>query len=43
MDEAAEVLAISLATAERDWTAARLWLRRRLRSTAPHGSLHRDS
>lgn len=32
--EAAEVLGISRATAERDWTAARLWLRRRL-SSAP--------
>lgn len=43
MDEAAEVLAISLATAERDWTAARLWLRRRLRSAAPHAPLHPES
>jgi RNA polymerase sigma factor (TIGR02999 family) len=30
MAEAAEVLGRSLATVERDWTAARLWLRRRL-------------
>lgn len=30
MPEAAEVLGVSLATAERDWMAARLWLRRRL-------------
>jgi RNA polymerase sigma factor (TIGR02999 family) len=28
--EAAEVQGVSVATAERDWTAARLWLRRRL-------------
>ena len=32
--EAAEVLGVSLATAERDWTAARHWLRRRLESLA---------
>lgn len=31
-DEAAEVLGISVATVERDWHAARLWLRRRLQS-----------
>jgi RNA polymerase sigma factor (TIGR02999 family) len=30
--EAAEVLGVSRATLERDWTAARLWLRRRLSS-----------
>jgi RNA polymerase sigma factor (TIGR02999 family) len=30
MVEAAQVLGVSLATLERDWTAARLWLRRRL-------------
>lgn len=30
MPEAAEVLDVSLATVERDWTAARLWLQRRL-------------
>ncbi|HEX7087976.1 MAG TPA: sigma-70 family RNA polymerase sigma factor [Vicinamibacterales bacterium] len=36
MEEAAEVLGVSLATAERDWTAARLWLRRRL--DAPPGT-----
>jgi RNA polymerase sigma factor (TIGR02999 family) len=32
--ESAEVLDVSLATAERDWTAARHWLRRRLRGLA---------
>ena len=31
-DETAEVLGISLATVERDWHAARLWLRRQLSS-----------
>lgn len=34
MEEAAEVLQVSLATVERDWTAGRLWLRRRLRAGA---------
>lgn len=34
VSEAAEVLGLSLATAERDWTAARHWLRRRLESLA---------
>jgi len=33
-DEAAEVLGISAATARRDWTIARAWLFRRLRSQA---------
>ena len=32
MREAAEVLEVSLATVERDWTAGRLWLQQRLRS-----------
>jgi RNA polymerase sigma factor (TIGR02999 family) len=32
--ESAEVLGVSLATAERDWTAARHWLRRRLQGPA---------
>ena len=31
--EATEVLGVSQATLERDWTAARLWLRRRLATT----------
>lgn len=35
MEEAAEVLDVSLATVERDWTAGRLWLRRRLRAGGP--------
>lgn len=35
--EAAEVLGVSLATAERDWTAARHWLRRRLTTLATEG------
>lgn len=30
IDEAAEVLAISIATAKRDWTFARAWLQREL-------------
>ena len=34
MVEAAEVLGVSRATLERNWTAARLWLRRRLSSPA---------
>jgi DNA-directed RNA polymerase specialized sigma24 family protein len=32
LPEAAEALELSLATAERDWRAARHWLRRRLQS-----------
>jgi RNA polymerase sigma factor (TIGR02999 family) len=32
MEEAADVLQVSLATVERDWTAGRLWLRRRLQT-----------
>ena len=31
MPEAAELAGVSLATAERDWTVARAWLRRELR------------
>lgn len=38
MPEAAEILGISLATSERDWTAARVWLRRRLRALAAEPS-----
>jgi DNA-directed RNA polymerase specialized sigma24 family protein len=30
IDEASEVLGASTATVEREWAAARLWLRRRL-------------
>lgn len=37
MVEAAEVLGVSRATLERNWTAARLWLHRRLSSTAAAG------
>jgi RNA polymerase sigma factor (TIGR02999 family) len=37
MVEAAEALGVSRATAERDWTAARLWLRRRLSAPAEGG------
>ncbi len=33
----AAVLGISPATVERDWTAARLWLRRKLSTTEPAG------
>jgi DNA-directed RNA polymerase specialized sigma24 family protein len=32
--EAADVVGVSVATGERDWTAARHWLRRRLDSLA---------
>ena len=34
--EAAEELGVSKRTAERDWTAARAWLRRELAALAPH-------
>ena len=33
--EIAEVLGVSLATVERDWAVARLWLRRRIDTAAP--------
>lgn len=35
MEQAAELLSVSIATAERDWTYARAWLRRRM--TPPDG------
>jgi len=36
--ETAEVLDVSVATVERDWAAARLWLRRQLDREVGHGS-----
>jgi len=36
--EAADVLGVSKRTAEREWTAARAWLRRELADLAPHDS-----
>jgi len=36
LEEAGEALEISLATAERDWQAARAWLLKELRGERPH-------
>jgi RNA polymerase sigma factor (TIGR02999 family) len=36
--EAADELGVSKRTAEREWTAARAWLRRELAALAPHDS-----
>jgi RNA polymerase sigma factor (TIGR02999 family) len=38
VEEAAQELGISKRTAEREWTAARAWLRRELAALAPHDS-----
>jgi len=37
-EQAAEVLGVSLATVERDWSFARAWLRREIMGEAPAGS-----
>ena len=36
MEETAEVMGVSLATAKRDWTMARAWLYREIRKEEPH-------